>query len=178
LFAKSTIPKTRTIVQLEMPVSFGNTAPETEVVIRMATECADELMPAHPAPRPASKSQVEVMMEVVPSAKAGIVTVRGEVDSASARALAEALHTASKWFNHVVVDLSNVQFFSATGVNALLKADRATVGLVCSPAVVRVIALCGLEGHWQLHKSVFLALASCVSTEGHLDARLAVAGRA
>jgi anti-anti-sigma factor len=127
-------------------------------------------MPAPPTPLPAPKPQVEVTVKAVPSAKAAIVTVHGEVDFASARALAEALQTASQWFNQLVVDLTSVKFFSAAGVNALLKAENTTVRLVCSPTVLRVIALCGLEGRWEVHRSVFLALASSVSTalpEGH-----------
>ena len=136
----------------------------------MTTECACDLTYALPAQKP------QVTVKPVPTANAGIVTVRGEVDMASARALADAVHTSAQWFNHVVLDMSSVRFFSAAGVNALLEVhhERATLLLVCSPAVHRVIALCGLEGRWELHKSVFLALASSVSTKLPEDHRYAV----
>jgi anti-anti-sigma factor len=130
----------------------------------MTTECAYELTSARPT-SPAPKPQVTV--KAMPAAKAGIVTVHGEVDSASARALTDAVHMSAQWFDQVVVDMGSVRLFSAAGVNALLEVDpeRTALRLVCSPAVLRVIALCGLERRWELHKSVFLALAWSVSRE-------------
>ena len=130
----------------------------------MTTECAYELTSARPT-SPAPKPQVTV--KAMPTAKAGIVTVHGEVDSASARALTDAVHMSAQWFDQVVVDMGSVRLFSAAGVNALLEVDpeRTAPRLVCSPAVLRVIALCGLERRWELHKSVFLALAWSVSRE-------------
>jgi len=98
-----------------------------------------------------------------PPAHAGVVEVRGEVDSASARLLADRIAHARLWFDSVVVDLSGVTFFSAAGIDAL--PTDVPLRLVCSPAVLKVLATCGMVDHWELHRSVFLALAAEVAMD-------------
>lgn len=106
---------------------------------------------------------LSVSVDPAPPANAGVVTVRGEVDVMSAPLLADRISHARLWFTTVVVDLSGVTFFSAAGVGAL-PAD-APIALVCSPAVLKVLSACGLQHHWELHRSVFLALATGVSMD-------------
>jgi anti-anti-sigma factor len=104
-----------------------------------------------------------VTVEPAPPSTAGVVTVRGEVDAASAPVLADRIAHARLWFATVVTDLSGVTFFSAAGLGAL--PSGAPITLVCSPAVLKVLTACGLEHHWALHRSVFLALATGVSLD-------------
>jgi anti-anti-sigma regulatory factor len=98
-----------------------------------------------------------------PPANAGVVTVHGEVDATSAGLLADRIAHARLWFDTVVVDLSGVTFFAAAGLEAL--AADGPIALVCSPAVLKVLTACGLETRWELHRSVFLALAAGVSLD-------------
>lgn len=106
---------------------------------------------------------LSVAVDPAPPANAGVVTVRGEVDTGSAGLLADRISHARLWFAAVVIDLSGVTFFSAAGLRAL--PTDVPIGLVCSPAVLKVLTTCGLEHHWELHRSVFLALAAEVSLD-------------
>ena len=106
---------------------------------------------------------LSVAIRPTPPANAGVVEVRGEVDSASTHLLADRIAHARFWFDSVVVDLSGVTFFSAAGVDAL--PTEGPLKLVASPAVLKVLTTCGLDDRWELHRSVFLALAARVSTD-------------
>jgi anti-anti-sigma regulatory factor len=106
---------------------------------------------------------LSVAVRPTPPANAGVVEVRGEVDSTSAGLLADRIAHARFWFDSVVVDLSGVTFFSAAGVHALRTGTP--LRLVCSPAVLKVLTTCGLDDDWELHRSAFLALAAGVSMD-------------
>jgi len=89
-----------------------------------------------------------------------LVEVAGEVDMRSRSRLAEALDRAvGGGAVTVVVDLSEVSFFSAAGVSCLddaadvLAAGRGRLRLVCpqSGAVWRVLTLLELESAWPVH---------------------------
>ncbi|PRY37937.1 anti-anti-sigma regulatory factor [Umezawaea tangerina] len=108
-------------------------------------------------------NDLSVVTRPAPPADAGVITVVGEVDAASVGALTAAITDARIWLTDIVVDLSGVTTFSAAGISALL--TDAPVRLVCSPSVLKVIETCGLDDRWELHKSVFLALAACVSLD-------------
>ena len=81
------------------------------------------------------------------------VTVRGEVDIDSVGAMISELQAAEAGdATSIVLDLSGVSFLDSMGVSAIVRGalrsrahgDRLSV--VTSPAVDRVIDLCGLRG--------------------------------
>jgi anti-sigma B factor antagonist len=81
------------------------------------------------------------------------VTVRGEVDLATAGTLWEALRKATVPGNTLVVDLSGTLFMDSTGLDVLLRARRhlATIGstiLLRSPheRVLKLLEASGLDG--------------------------------
>jgi len=144
-------------------VSIGNTALHRRVGTHMGLEFAT----GRSAPRDTAQIPpfrgLSVAVDPAPPAAAGVVTVRGEVDAASACLLADRISHARLWFTTIVVDLTGVTFFSAAGLGALPTDEP--IALVCSPAVLKVLTTCGLEHHWELHRSVFLALATGVSMD-------------
>jgi anti-sigma B factor antagonist len=80
------------------------------------------------------------------------VTVRGEVDLATAGALWETLQKASVAGTTLVVDLSGTSFMDSSGLDVLLRARRhlATIGstiLLRSPheRVVKLLEVSGLD---------------------------------
>lgn len=131
----------------------------------MARERAtgDSSAGATPITPKAQFKDLSVITRPAPPANAGVVTVDGEVDAASVGALIAAIADARIWLTNIVIDLSGVTAFSAAGISALT--TGAPLRLVCSPAVLKVIEACDLEDRWELHKSVFLALAACVSMD-------------
>jgi anti-sigma B factor antagonist len=82
-----------------------------------------------------------------------VITVAGEVDLASATALAEALDRAtSTGAEAVILDLRRLEFMDSTGISVLVKAHQASVRSGCrfavvrgSPQVDRVLSLTGLD---------------------------------
>ena len=82
------------------------------------------------------------------------VLVRGEVDIASVGAVVSELRAAeARDAGPIVLDLSGVSFLDSTGLSAIVlsalrSGDR--LRLVTSPAVDRVIDLCGLRGRLPL----------------------------
>lgn len=72
-----------------------------------------------------------------------LVEARGEIDLANIETLRAELQQDSDL--PVVLDLNGVEFMDSSGIKLLLaNAERLTVGGV-SPAVERLIRLCGLE---------------------------------
>ena len=85
------------------------------------------------------------------------VRVRGEVDIASVGAMVSELRAAEAGdATSIVLDLSAVSFLDSTGISAIVssalrsRADGNRLRLVTSPAVDRVIDLCGLRGRLPL----------------------------
>jgi anti-anti-sigma factor len=81
------------------------------------------------------------------------IVVRGEIDLATAPALNAALEDAEAGDAlRIVLDLSVVSFIDSAGIAALMRADARSrrdggrLRLATSPAVDRVIDLCGLRG--------------------------------
>jgi anti-anti-sigma factor len=81
-----------------------------------------------------------------------VLVVRGCVDATTARVLREHVDLASGGPGGVVVDLSEVSFFSAAGAEVLAAASR-DVGLhvVVTPLVRRVLHAAGAAGSLRLH---------------------------
>ncbi|MET1074742.1 MAG: STAS domain-containing protein [Umezawaea sp.] len=151
--------------RLKKFVSIGNTTTKRRVGTHMARERATGRSSVGPTPIAVNPqlNALSVVTRPAPPANAGVIAVTGVVDAASVGALTTAIADARIWLTNIVVDLSGVTLFSAAGISALM--TDAPLRLVCSPAVVKVIEACDLEDRWELHKSVFLALAACVSMD-------------
>lgn len=85
------------------------------------------------------------------------VRVSGEVDIASVDAMISELRAAEAGdATSIVLDLSAVSFLDSTGISAIVRsalrsrANGNRLRLVTSPAVDRVIDLCGLRGRLPL----------------------------
>jgi len=85
------------------------------------------------------------------------VRVRGEIDIDSVGAMVRELRAAEAGdAPSIVLDLSAVSFLDSSGVSALVRgalrsqADGDRLRVVTSPAVDRVIDLCGLRGRLPL----------------------------
>jgi anti-sigma B factor antagonist len=83
-----------------------------------------------------------------------VVRVSGEIDMSSAAAFTKALVTAHEdghLGNRVVIDLSDVTFFSSAGVAALVMfaeacaADRAVLRVVPTPMIQQVLTISGAD---------------------------------
>ena len=88
-----------------------------------------------------------------PEAGDARIRVRGEIDLATVPALSAALEAAEAGdAPQIVLDLTDVSFIDSSGIAVLLRADArsrrdgARLRLATSPAVDRVIDLCGLRG--------------------------------
>ncbi len=67
-----------------------------------------------------------LVIERVPDGDRLVISLRGELDLASAPALASELYdAASDGFDQLVVDLSGLDFMDSTGLSVLLEAQRA-----------------------------------------------------
>jgi anti-sigma B factor antagonist len=96
-----------------------------------------------------------------------VITVRGEVDLASAPQLAGAMsELIDRGHTRVAVDLGAVEFIDSTGLGVLVGSLRRLregggdlVLRAASPAVVRILELTGLDG--------LLPLANAGSPPGH-----------
>jgi len=79
-----------------------------------------------------------------------VVTVRGELDLATAPRLGEEIERRLNG-SDVVLDLSEVPFIDSSGIRVLLEAARLAaagerkLSVRCSPAVERALSLCGLS---------------------------------
>jgi anti-sigma B factor antagonist len=96
-----------------------------------------------------------VMTETAPGGLR--VMVRGEVDIASVGAVVAELRAAEAGdAASIVLDLSGVSFLDSMGISAVVRgalrsrADGDRLRVVTSPAVDRVIDLCGLHGRLPL----------------------------
>src|SRR5690242_5632449 len=82
----------------------------------------------------------------------GTLTVRGEIDLATAGRFREAVETALASSGNLIVDLSDVTFMDSTGLRALLQARertevgrRLTVEVADGGAVDRLLKLAGVK---------------------------------
>lgn len=94
-----------------------------------------------------------------------VVTVRGELDLATADRLWVELETVLLSRNLVVLDGSGISFLDSSGLRVLLQAgkraaaDGVSFRLVApQPAVQRVLELAGASGHLETRESVPAAL--------------------
>ena len=92
----------------------------------------------------------------------GVVEVVGEVDSTTEATFATALSVCNDDTTVAALDLSGVSFFSAAGVRCFVGQGwtvRAHPMVIASPAVRRVLTICGvdflLERHGWTGGSVF-----------------------
>ena len=90
-----------------------------------------------------------------------VMTVRGEVDLASAPKLAAAMtELIDRGYSHVAVDLGAVEFIDSSGLGVLVgslrrlrEQDGDLVLRAASPAVARILELTGLDGLLPLAKA-------------------------
>ena len=96
-----------------------------------------------------------------------VVSVRGEVDIATAPKLREKLvELASQGAQQVVVDLEGVEFLDSTGLGVLIGGMKRLRGLdgdltlVCTqPRILKVFEITGLNRAFTIYESVDSALA-------------------
>lgn len=102
-------------------------------------------------------------VQVASSGACAVVTVRGEVDLATAPQLETALERAARdGLPRVVVDLRGTGFIDSTGLATLFRAHKAVTtqgrefAVVCGPdtEVRRVIALMRFDEVFNLHASL------------------------
>ena len=104
-------------------------------------------------------------VEVTRRDRGAVVTVRGEVDLATAPALADALAGIAPGDGPAVVDLTDVGFLDSSGLSVLLQArERLSAGaglrlVVTRPALQRVLAVTGLDEVFVVAPTVDEALA-------------------
>ncbi|MEV0108363.1 STAS domain-containing protein [Nocardia sp. NPDC050799] len=117
-----------------------------------------------------SGDSVPRLLDVAVRAENGtaIVTVRGEVDMASAPQLQAALEDAQRGGDPLVVDMSEVGFLGSAGLSVLLVISEAAepgagLRVVVSDAVRRPIELTGLDKLLSVHESLADALAAGVN---------------
>lgn len=96
-----------------------------------------------------------------------VVTVRGELDLATAPILREQLSTVDKDAARVVVDLSAVTFIGSAGLALLVEAHNECAGRGASLAVVatgtvvpRAIEITSLDEVFEVHPTAEAALGS------------------
>ena len=95
-----------------------------------------------------------------------VVTVRGEVDVATAPTLGEALDAAlDEGSGPVVVDLSGVTFIDSTGLGVLiavrkrcLDSGRELRVVVSDPRILKVFEITGLDDLFAIHPALDPAL--------------------
>ncbi|MFJ6676132.1 STAS domain-containing protein [Actinosynnema sp. NPDC091369] len=81
-----------------------------------------------------------------------VLVVRGCVDAGTARVLREQVDLASVGPGGVVVDLTDVSFFSAAGAAALASAGhRVRLHVVATPVVREVLRAAGVADAFELH---------------------------
>ncbi|MFJ8649270.1 STAS domain-containing protein [Streptomyces sp. NPDC093546] len=110
-------------------------------------------------------SRVQVRVEPRP-AGIGVVTISGELDYDGISAFEQALTAAqARGMHQLLLDLSPLTFMDSSGVNAFLRAQRATTttgGWLrlanAQPSVLKVIELVGLGQAIPLYGTVEEAL--------------------
>jgi anti-anti-sigma factor len=90
---------------------------------------------------------------------AHVVSVRGEVDIATAPMLSQLLHSALESHEQLVLDLSEVSFIDSTGIGVLVAAARAADAdgggfTIREPSrnVLRVLELSGVSARLKLDR--------------------------
>ncbi len=127
-------------------------------------------MPGEPTARGQSFSSGEPNLSVtaVRHGAAQILHVKGEVDATSAwrvEAAVMAVLPAQIVHGPVIVDLSDVTFFSAAGITALVAARKLCDGLAdlrivaASPPVMRLLEATALTGELTVYPTLDQALA-------------------
>lgn len=95
-----------------------------------------------------------------------VVTAHGEIDSANAREFTDYALQHAEIIEHLVVDLSDVDFFGTAGFSALHTLNVRAVGegiewaLVPSPSVSRLLRLCDPDSALPVCAGVEAALAA------------------
>ena len=127
-------------------------------------------MPGEPTARGQSFSSGEPNLSVtaVRHGAAQVLHVKGEVDATSAWRIDSAVMgvlPAQTVDGRVIVDLSDVTFFSAAGITALMTARKLCDGLIdlrivaASPPVMRLLEAAALSGGLTVYPTLDRALA-------------------
>jgi len=92
-------------------------------------------------------------VEVAHRGRRTLVTVRGELDLATAPELERTLTAQAHHHGPLLLDLRDVSFIDATGVGVLLRAAaaarrRTDLQLIPGDAVIRLLELCRLRAHF------------------------------
>ncbi|MCE6998098.1 STAS domain-containing protein [Saccharothrix sp. S26] len=94
----------------------------------------------------------DVVVSLKRLGSASVLVVRGCVDAGTAQVLRERVDLASRGPGGVVVDLSEVSFFSSAGAAALASASRRVrLHVVVTPVVRRVLEAAGVADVLDLH---------------------------
>ena len=121
----------------------------------------DERKPASRAGRPSlRRTPVEVQIH---SDTVGILTLRGEHDLSTARAIGVALATEARL--NILIDLSGATFIDLSVINAILRSAQDNAGSIelvaTSPSVPhRMLELTGIHRLLRVHQDIAAGLAS------------------
>lgn len=110
-----------------------------------------------------SEAQQRAAIVVTSKADAIVVTASGEIDMSSAPAFDEAVRQAlTEQPAKLILDLTNVEFFSSAGIAVLMQAHRnssdAVRVVVTNRIVLRPLELVGLTDDLTIYPSVQAAL--------------------
>jgi anti-sigma B factor antagonist len=104
---------------------------------------------------------------VRPSGGLPVICVPDEVDLSNACELVAALTAAARDSATVIVDMSRTTYCDSSGISALVQASRTASAasgslllVTCSPIVLRVLAVTGVDRLLQVHASVPDAIAA------------------
>ena len=95
-----------------------------------------------------------IQIEVAHRGQRTLITVRGELDLATAPTLERALAAQTRHKRPLVLDLRDLSFIDATGLGVLLRADadarrhHAELKLIPGNAVTRLLELCRISTHF------------------------------
>jgi anti-anti-sigma factor len=89
----------------------------------MSIEQADVRVPVN------SDGQPALSLSLTSQGDTAVIAVAGEIDIDTAHLLTEIVDPVSADLSCVVIDMANVTFFSAAGLNALLRARQTVNGL-------------------------------------------------
>lgn len=101
--------------------------------------------------------------------RAAVLAVRGEVDAATYAQLEAALARVLEEDDHVVLELSGLEFIDSAGLNAIVRVVRcrgqgALALAGATPAIARMLDMRGLAHMVPVHSSLEAALAAFNST--------------
>ena len=95
-----------------------------------------------------------IQIEVAHRGQRTLITVRGELDLATAPALERVLAAPTRHTGPLVLDLRGLSFIDASGLGVLLRADadarrhHTELKLIPGNAITRLLGLCRISSHF------------------------------